>query len=396
MTNIFSEYGYQDPIGLKTINQQKGELEVCTDCSGLFQNKGVVCNGDVSKATEGFQTIAKQKKLLGFEDDTTIMFGEGVVINTEQSTPKYLTFTANTNNSSVGFRYWVEYVEPPIFDMQYRLGDSEEWTTYTVMDESNVVMIDLNEGESVQFKGVNPKGFNDADATFGMYCMMGGSISASGDITSIVNGVGGDVALPFASFFGMFDGCTSLTTAPALPAKTLAENCYASMFYGCTSLTTAPALPAETLAAYCYNGMFNVCTSLTTAPALPAETLAEGCYARMFSGCTGLTTAPALPAETLAENCYARMFSGCTLLTTAPELPATMLTDNCYYGMFSECTSLNSITCLATNISASDCTVEWVYDVAQNGTFTKASGVNDWTTGDNGIPDGWTVQEAQF
>ena len=34
----------------------------------------------------------------------------------------------------------------------------------------------------------------------------------------------------------MFYGCTSLTTAPSLPATTLANNCYMNMFYGCRSL----------------------------------------------------------------------------------------------------------------------------------------------------------------
>ena len=34
----------------------------------------------------------------------------------------------------------------------------------------------------------------------------------------------------------MFEGCTALTQAPALPAITLASSCYASMFYGCTKL----------------------------------------------------------------------------------------------------------------------------------------------------------------
>jgi hypothetical protein len=34
----------------------------------------------------------------------------------------------------------------------------------------------------------------------------------------------------------MFRGCTSLTTAPELPATTLASNCYHGMFQGCTSL----------------------------------------------------------------------------------------------------------------------------------------------------------------
>ena len=73
---------------------------------------------------------------------------------------------------------------------------------------------------------------------------------------------------------------------------TMANYCYAYMFYGCTSLTTAPALPAMTMADYCYYSMFRGCTSLTTAPELPATTLATSCYYYMFGGCTSLTTAP--------------------------------------------------------------------------------------------------------
>jgi len=40
------------------------------------------------------------------------------------------------------------------------------------------------------------------------------------------------------------------------------------------------------LATYCYNSMFEDCTSLTTAPELPATTLANYCYQYMFNGCT--------------------------------------------------------------------------------------------------------------
>ena len=143
-------------------------------------------------------------------------------------------------------------------------------------------------------------------------------------------------------YFGMFSGCTALTTAPALlPATTLTTGCYKYMFYGCTSLTTAPALPATTLKTSCYEYMFYGCTSLTTAPALlPATTLAEACYTYMFNGCTALTTAPALPATTLANYCYEAMFYDCTALTTAPELPATTLARYCYYNMFYGCTNL--------------------------------------------------------
>jgi hypothetical protein len=86
------------------------------------------------------------------------------------------------------------------------------------------------------------------------------------------------------------------------------------MFYGCKSLTTAPSLPATTLANYCYCNMFNGCTSLTTPPSLPATTLANQCYRFMFYGCTSLTTPPSLPATELASYCYRAMFSGCTAL----------------------------------------------------------------------------------
>lgn len=63
-----------------------------------------------------------------------------------------------------------------------------------------------------------------------------------------------------------------------------------------------------------YKNMFNGCTSLTVAPALPATTLRQGCYEGMFRGCTGLTTAPDLPAPVLTKDCYKDMFNGCTSL----------------------------------------------------------------------------------
>ncbi len=162
-------------------------------------------------------------------------------------------------------------------------------------------------------------------------------------------------ALSQQCYYDMFMNCTSLTTAPDLPATTLAGNCYNQMFNGCTGLTTAPELPATTLADNCYNGMFYGCTGLTTAPELPATTLASYCYISMFNGCTGLTTAPELPATTLANSCYNNMFSGCTALTTAPELPATTLAGNCYQQMFLNCTGLTTAPELPVTTLASYC-----------------------------------------
>ena len=190
----------------------------------------------------------------------------------------------------------------------------------------------------------------------------------------------------------MFQNCTKLTTVPSvLPATTLASECYSSMFHRCTSLTTAPELPATTLAQSCYVNMFREC-AITTAPVLPATTLANKCYNSMFFKCTSLTTAPSvLPATTLANNCYDAMFQGCSSLTTAPELPATTLVSSCYNAMFSGCTHLNYIKCLATNISVTSSTSNWVKSVAASGTFIKEASMTSWTEGINGIPSGWTV-----
>jgi hypothetical protein len=196
----------------------------------------------------------------------------------------------------------------------------------------------------------------------------------------------------------MFYGCTGITTIPAnlLPATTLADNCYNHMFYSCTGITTVPTnlLPATTLVSDCYRGMFHGCTALTTAPALPATTLANNCYYQMFYGCSSLTTAPELPATTLANNCYRDMFYTCSSLTTAPELPATTLVSYCYNRMFNGCTNLNYVKCLATDISASACTTGWLNAVASTGTFVKDASMSSWTTGVDGIPSGWTVQDA--
>ena len=216
-------------------------------------------------------------------------------------------------------------------------------------------------------------------------------------------------------YYNMFYNCTALTTATELPATTLAESCYEDMFQGCTALTTAPTLPATTLVKSCYNGMFNNCQSLSTAPELPATTLAENCYVDMFRNCSSITTAPELPATTLAPWCYYQMFFNCTGLNTAPELPATTLANYCYYSMFYYCTSLtkapvliaedvplsgykqmfnycknlNEITCYAKTFGT-DATQNWVSNVASTGTFYKDF-ETEWATGTSGIPSGWTV-----
>ena len=196
-------------------------------------------------------------------------------------------------------------------------------------------------------------------------------------------------------YIRMFRNCTSLTQVPELPATTLGDYCYSSMFQNCSSLTTAPVLPATELANKCYRLMFGGCTNLATAPVLPATTLADGCYSSMFRYCTSLTQAQTiLPATILASGCYENMFNGCTSLTTAPELPATTLARSCYESMFNGCSSLNYIKAMFTTTPTTTYTTNWVQGVASTGTFVKNSAATWDVSGVNGIPSGWTVQEA--
>ena len=205
-------------------------------------------------------------------------------------------------------------------------------------------------------------------------------------------GTDGDL---YCSFKNFFKDCTGLTSAKNLIIKYCDNESFSNFFNGCTNLLMPPKLPAMTLANNCYLSMFERCTSLTTAPELPATTLANYCYSSMFMGCTSLTTAPsALPSTTLEIMCYKSMFEGCSSLTNAPALPATTLNFMCYSGMFRNCTKLNYIKCLATDISARNCTNNWVSGVASTGTFVKNPNMASWTEGTSGIPTGWDIEDA--
>ena len=140
---------------------------------------------------------------------------------------------------------------------------------------------------------------------------------------------------------------------------------------------------------FCYAYLFSD-TNLTTAPELPATTLAYGCYASMFQNCSALTQAPELQATTLANWCYYTMFSGCTSLTQAPALPAYTLVDSCYAGMFAGCSQLNYVLVGFDN---------WVQNATDNwlpqntGTFQCPQTLIDNTTerSNSTVPSSWTM-----
>ena len=213
--------------------------------------------------------------------------------------------------------------------------DESQWKPYTIGET-----ITLADSTFLLFRDGEHRNHRFSKDTENYYHFeISGPISAQGNIMSLLNR---DFSTPltFYGFFALFEGSTSLLSAPELPATTMEQGCYSQMFSGCTALKSAPELPAEVLATNCYRYMFRGCSTLTSAPELPATKMEQGCYFGMFSECTGLTSAPELPAKVLAWNCYGWMFKGCSALTSAPELPATEMKVYCYNGMFANCTSL--------------------------------------------------------
>lgn len=307
----------------------------------------------------------------------------GWTVHTYLGDPLRLTNTANETNTISLVKFNI-----PNITLEYST-DGINWTTNGPTD--GAVSVTLQPHEYIMFRGIN--GNFNTESKY-LHFASTAACEVSGDINTLLNKVGGDIQLPpNPTFYKLFAGMTYLENGGlVLPSTTAGNSCYEYMFDGCTSLTQAPALPATTLAVYCYECMFRNCTSLTTAPALPATVLTRSCYYQMFSGCTALTDAPDLPATTLAQNCYYGMFYGCTSLETAPTLPASTLAQECYTAMFRNCSSLNNIKVYATTWNTSY-TNYWVDGVATTGDFYNIGGATI-PSGIKGIPTSWTVHTS--
>ena len=236
--------------------------------------------------------------------------------------------------------------------------------------------IDVAAGDKVQFYG------------------NGTSITSYGASPStIITGSGnGFTCKVYGNIMSLVDE-ENFATATTLSA----DYTFRALFNGNTTLTDASGLllPATqlALATSCYYSMFEGCTALTTAPALPATQLAGSCYYGMFYGCSALTAAPALPATQLENHCYRQMFRGCTTLTASPVLPATQLVTRCYQEMFYDCSKLATVTCLATSGIGTNSTTDWLTGAGTDAEDTKTvytSSSASWPmNNNNGIPTGW-------
>ena len=370
-SNLYDlDAGFKAVLDAKTAQRIEDIENIIDEPKCIVTHLGATSTDNVYYTVENGQAIKHVDTYITYSSEAT------TVIYTKVELETLMTETPLTFEAVEAGTITVNLDEDATLEaIQYKLNDAE-WTDVTWGEA-----IDLDAHDVISFRGDNGTCYiNDDDLEIwaGFHFECSNPCYVYGNMMSLIDkdGFATNTTLtePF-TFFHLFQ------TSDYEPNNTILNH-----------PTKDIVLPATTLTANCYDGLFADCQGITRATELPATTLADWCYCMMFSG-TGITTAPALPATTLAEACYADMFMNCTNLTTAPDLPAATLAEGCYTDMFSGCTSLNYVKCLATDISADYCTSDWLWGVAETGTFVKSAIMEDWALNDpSGIPEGWNVE----
>ena len=199
----------------------------------------------------------------------------------------YVTFKANEEQK---FKM-TTYGDYTISGLEYSVKDSE-WASVVAGTE---ITFGGTHG-NLRLRGTNSKGTASVWNEYSTITFTDKNVkvACTGDIRTLLNWRNYNIVETYhAKFCSLFKNCNVLTSAPELPATTLAGFCYDGMFSGCTSLTAAPELKATKLVASCYDNMFYGCTKLSTVTMLaPSDQISNAtryCYNWLYNAGTDET-----------------------------------------------------------------------------------------------------------
>ena len=256
-------------------------------------------------------------------------------------------------------------------NLQYS-KDKTNWSTITL--SSTAYTITLNKGEKVYFRG--------NEGVLNYYANDGAIKTITNILGTQTHTIGGNI--------------NTLVNYITPNKLTLTQGVFAELFQNNKTITSAENLTLQpstdgSLSTFAYCLMFSGCSALITPPSeIPATKQGHASCGKMFLDCIQLKTPPALKSTILGDYCFKWIFKNCTSLISAPELPATTLANYCYQQIFYNCSKLNSITVYADDISATNCTSNWLSGVASSGTFHNLGSATYTTDSASGIPTGWT------
>lgn len=341
----------------------------------------------IQNTYNGSNTVTIQQTLLGSPDSSTYAKHLQFSKNGLNWTTITLSSTAYTITLNKGEKVYFRGNEG-VFNYWYSGGAKKAITTISA-NQTHTVGGNINTLLDYQ----DPYSLTLPQGAFNSIFENNTKLTSASDIT-LPPSVDG--SLSSYCYLYLFKNCTNLTTVPkSIPAKKQGQDACNGMF-AYTAITTAPTLPATTLSNGCYYSLFEGCSKLVNAPQLPATEMKPNCYRSLFYGCTSLINPPKLPATKMATGCYQQLFRNCSKLVNAPELPAKVLVEGCYRSTFQGCSKLNNITVYADDISATNCTFRWLYNVASEGIFNNYGSATYTVDSPSGIPTGWVENKNEY
>ena len=200
---------------------------------------------------------------LGENRISKLCLGENIIYDAEPSGPvinvdDYVTFEALEDGFTVSLsRNATEYC----------IDGDGDWKTLS----SGATSPSINNGQSISLRG-NCTITSSTGTTGGIgRFTLSKKCNVRGNAMALLYGDSGKDNVSLSgknyAFSRLFESATTIQSVSAdfLPATTVSQYCYYRMFYGCSSLTTAPTLPARTLSSsqrYCYQYMFYNCSKL--------------------------------------------------------------------------------------------------------------------------------------
>ena len=316
---------------------------------------------------------------------------DGRITTEHDYSQDYFTITNTSNgNNTIGIR---TESNNPIHSMTVDVStdNGSSWTSKTTTLSGNnfvVTLATLAPGSSLLIRHTGtwyPGAFTYIEST--------ASIEASGNVDSLVYGdnflANSSTALPNNAYMSLFDKNTHIQSARNLVIQhtNLPNKCMESMFQGCTSLTTAPDLSSITsVGYYSMRNMFRECTSLTTAPDL-SNINSVGDYGmwNMFRECTSLTTMPDLSnVVSVGSRGMEGMFYQCDRLVNVSDFDSLIrVGDYGFQNAFGSCKSLetapNFNSVATVGVHAFDQLFTWDGNLKSDAGFNSLEKVSDYT-----------------
>ena len=191
-------------------------------------------------------------------------------------TPMPLTFIAAEDASTISLTQ--VGVATLTDDYEYSL-DGLTWNSYTIGDVVTLAHV----GDFIQMRGENTA-TGESNSIYKQFVMTG-KVYSSGDVTSLLNGIGGIIVIGSYGLYKLFLNDESLITPPQVPSSQVDSNGCCSMFDGCINLVESPLLAAETLGSTAYASIFNGCLKIVKTGQVRAKVLATNCFRAMFQDC---------------------------------------------------------------------------------------------------------------